>query len=80
MENSSKYIVSVRNLKKKQGKWHADVARWHDEGDKGAFHIHTNSHGEGLWIGDYQAAGTSQFSLSGCTKSAARHRLIAWFE
>jgi hypothetical protein len=32
---------------------------------------HTNNEGEGLWNGDRQILGTSQFSVAGCTTEKA---------
>lgn len=41
-------------------------------------HVHTNNQGCGLWIGDRQVTGTSQFGVTSAASARAAFR--RWFE
>lgn len=48
-------------------------------------HYHTNNNGDGLFVTDYQGnskqlVGTCDFTLHGCSKSAAYNRIKRFFE
>ena len=60
--------VSVTNVKKSGSRFDADVKVIDYPENERSFHAHTNRNGCGLWTGDAQVYGTSQFSVR--TKAA----------
>jgi hypothetical protein len=75
--------ISIINLDKHDNEW-----SWDQKGIEYIFpddmytHFHTNQGGEGLFRGygySNQQTGTGQFSLRGCSKSAAYNRIKRYF-
>ena len=72
--------VRILNLEKTDNRWSwIIVSLWDDS----TTFCHTNQSGEGIFTGDgyyNQMTGLCQFSLCGCSKSAAYKRIKRYFE
>ena len=75
-----KMKVSITNVQQDGLRFSANVTVGWPEDPKGgrSFHAHTNRNGCGLWTGDSQCYGTSQFK--GRTKDAFRAALRRAFQ